>query len=167
MHDDATVSLDFTSEAAASVAVRALLAAGFDPERDITVVATPHPRGATTREDVAIPYTNAWMSASNVGAAVGAGLGAVVAGAVASGVVDAPPGVFRYGLAAALLQGGLLGLGTGWLTGLIAGLGAWKQEAEFDVGRGRAEAVRVAVHATGARATFAAEVLEKAGGQLV
>lgn len=163
--DASTVAGTFTTEAAASAAVRALLAAGFDPERDITVIATQPPQNAAAgeREDVEIPYTIAWMTASNLGAAVGTVLGAVIALVVAMGLIAAPPGLFLYGPVVATLEGALLGAGTGWLIGLIAGLGAWKQEAKFHTGH--AQAVRVAVHASGARATYAAEVLQKAGGQ--
>lgn len=169
LEGEAQVAGTFETEASASAAVAALLAAGFDPERDITVVATqraPAP-GTGAREDVEIPYTIAWMSASNLGAAIGTVLGAAVALVIATGLVEAPPGLFLYGPVVATVEGALLGAGTGWLTGLIAGLGAWKQEAKFDPARGHTDAVRVAVHASGARATYAAEVLQKAGGRQV
>lgn len=150
----------FREEETAARAVSRLIDAHFDPPRDLSVIVAYHKE----HQDIPVDERFQIDRSAKVGALLGAALGAGGAGLVAAGLVAGPVGLLAAGPALAALQGAYLGGAGGFALGAVAGLGFWKDEAEF-----RAADLHgvtwVGVHARGDRAEEARGILRDSGAR--
>jgi hypothetical protein len=157
------VSGVFSDQEQASRALAQLLEHHFEPEDDISVVLTDE--WTAEHEDVPIRDKLMLIEGAKWGGAIGAVVGAVGAGMVAAGLVAGPAALVAVGPVIAALEGALAVGGYGVMAGWLVGLGIEREEADFHAGRVEEGAVWIGVHANGARADTAREILAAAGAE--
>ena len=150
----------FDSEEAATAAVEKLLEAGFDPNREVQVIAS---RGRA-HEEVEVKDRTGIGRGAVIGATAGALFGTGAASALAAGMVG-PQGLVAADPIMAALQGAYIGGAFGCLVGALAGMGFWSREVDFDSAHVHGGAIWVGVRASGARQQIARDTLEQAGAR--
>ncbi len=150
------VAAVFSDQEHAAEALAQLVEGHFEPEDDISVVLTDP--WSLDREDVPIRDELELIEGAEWGGAMGAGM-------VAAGLIGGPAALVALGPVIAALEGALAVGGFGVVAGWLVGLGIQSEEADFHATRIEEGDVWIGVHATGARAEKAREILAAAGGR--
>lgn len=153
----------FSDQGHAAEALAQLVESHFEPEDDISVVLTDP--WSLDRQDVPIRDELEIIEGAEWGGAIGGIVGALGAGLVAAGLIAGPAALVALGPVVAALEGALAVGGFGVVTGWLVGLGIQREEADFHATRIEEGDVWIGVHATGARAEMAREILAAAGGR--
>jgi len=154
-----TVAGIFKNEADAARALGSLIEAHFDVEQDVSVIVSRRHE----REEVAVRSDLHVERTSAIGAAVGAVLAG--AGIALAGLTAGPFSMVAAGPVLAALEGAYAGGATGFAIGALAAFDVLKPEADFGTAHFHDGVVCVGVHAAGARAERAREILGEAGAK--
>lgn len=149
----------FKDETAAARAVKMLVEAHFDPDRDVTVIASHH------HERENIPVGSTFLVGRN--AAIGALIGAAVTGigVALAGLTSGPFTLEEAGPLMAALESAFVGGGVGFALGALLSIDFVRVGANFGRAHVHGGVVYVGVYADGARAERARRVLSDAGAK--
>jgi len=154
-----TVAGIFSDEEAAARAVKKLVEEHFDPDSDVSVIASHRHE----REGIPVAAT------FDVGrtAAIGAAVGAVVTGVgvALAGLTSGPFTLENAGPLMAALESAYVGGATGFALGALLSMDFAKAGANFRKARVHGGVVWVGVLAAGARAERARQILSDAGAK--
>lgn len=151
----------FSERAAVTRAIDELIEAHFDPDQDLRVLVTH----GKVRKEAPVAFRSGAQFGSALGGAICLVLGAIAAVLMALGRIPGPASVANMVPWVAGVEGAIAGGASGYLLGMVAGLGFWSYHVAFDTSIAEASTIWVWVRAMGARSIEARSIMEKAGAQ--
>ncbi len=151
----------FSDRASVARAIEELINAHFDPDDDLRVVVTVGDR----RREVPVAFQSGASFGAALGAVICLVLGAITAVLMATGKIPGPNSVADDTPWFAGIKGALAGGASGYLLGMVMGLGFWNYRVAFDSSTPEADAISVGVRAMGTRSAEARTIMERAGAR--